>query len=33
LIPYAVMREWGAEPTEGNSESRKLLEEKFREKE
>jgi hypothetical protein len=33
LIPYAVMREWGAEPTEGNSESRRLLEEKFREKE
>lgn len=32
LMPYAVMKEWGCEPTEGTTESRKLLTEKFMEK-
>lgn len=33
IVPYAVMQEWGAEPFEGNETSRKLLEDKFIEKE
>jgi hypothetical protein len=32
LMPYAVMKEWGCEPTEGTAESKKLLIEKFMEK-